>query len=167
MRTQIDPSVIKIQPRSKSWFIIRSDSKSRNSIPSCEPNVILNSPTLDFHKSKQPSALIFETANQMFYFKEKNVRNLGNCEWLSGDIGSLFVVSPTQSQHMMATSHQRDYSWHRDTHSPSVITRQSWKSNSVLTLSCSQLAPATPHRLSSTAATSICKHRIQTFHDRS
>ena len=55
---QINPSVIKIQPRSKSWFIIRSDNKSRNFIPSCEPNVILNRPTLDFHKSKQPSALV-------------------------------------------------------------------------------------------------------------
>ena len=70
-------------------------------------------------------------------------------------------------QHWWLVTHQRDKSWHRDTHSPSVITSQSWKSNSVLTLSCSHLAPATQRRLSYSAATSICKHRIQTFHDRS
>ena len=81
---QINPSVIKIQPRSKSWFIIRSDNKSRNFIPSCEPNVILNRPTLDFHKSKKPSALVLlwrQTKcfiSKMNWKRVKNVCNLGN-----------------------------------------------------------------------------------------
>ena len=88
----------------------------------------------------------------MFYFKDE-LKTREKCVQF-GQFASSYLVILDRSllwrphshytcwQHWWLVTHQRDNSWHRDTHSPSVITSQSWKSNSVLTLSCSHLAPA-------------------------